>query len=425
MANPARTRSRRIPSLIGVSMTLAAAVVFAGCSSGEIPPSSGETPAQPVEKTGFADMEPVVLKVATLYGPENYSTQVLEDYTDAVTEATEGKVTFEYFYAGSLLPQNEIASGLGDGLVDLAVLMQVYTPADFPIDNWISKAGFLHDTGPIIGPMQGQAALLDWAFSSDEYMAEIESHNLTPIIPRFLAVYSYDLICKDPVSSLADAAGKRMRVGGEAWAQEAENIGGVPVTVPSADAYSAFQQGVVDCHMGGMGEINALGLTDHGKNYTSGGFTGWTSIMVSMNTDSWDALPLIAQQAMWDQIPVYIESGLIRTAEANLDFVGNAATAGVNFITPARDFTDAVAKHHQNVLTELPNNAPTAITNANATLSAFVDAHAEWLDKVTALGYPSDWASWAEYYKAGAPAQDYAEYLDLLTEEVLSKHRPK
>lgn len=401
---------------------LGTVALLAACSPAD---SRGSTNADEVSEAGsLSDMTPVTLKIGTLYGPENWQTTPMVAYTDAVTEATEGKIEFEYYYAGSLVPPAEMATGLRDGLIDLAHIVPAYTPANFPQDTWVNNLSWASDTSPVAGTLQAAAATLDWAVNSEEYLAEIEGEGLVPLLPRLQTVHQYGLLCMDEVVTLDQADGKRVRAGGEAWSAETENIGGVPVNMPTTEVYTAFQQGLVDCYMGGPEDTHALGLADHGKHWTSANFTGWSSAGVMMSQATWDSLPIEAQQAMWDQLPVFLEAFFESNFAINAEFVASADDTGMIFAPPAEDMEAAIETHHEQLLSDLTTTAPGSVSDPEDAVARWIDAHDRWLTIVTDdLGYSAEESQWADVQDAAAI--DVQPWAERVYEDLLAPLRPE
>lgn len=420
---PSTSSFRSGPRKITRSLVVAAsagALLLAGCAS----PGGGNDSASAAE--GFDEISPINLKIATLYGPDNWQTTPMEAFTDAITEATEGKVTFEYFYSGALVPPEEMASGLRDGLVDMAHIVPVYTAAVFPYDNYINQLSFVSDPSPVAGSLQAAGATLEWGWETDEYLAEFEDEGLVPLLPRLQTVHTYGMLCQSDSDEVSSIAGKRVRAGGEAWANEVTNLGGVPVSMPSADAYTAFQQGLLDCAISGAEDVFALGLTDHGKSWNSAGFTGWSSAGVFMSDLTWNSLPLIVKQAIWEQLPVFLEAFFESQFETNLAFLEEGQSSGVEFVVPEEAMRERIDEYHDTVLASIAESAPSGITDADAAVQRWSDLHEQWYAQVTDdLGFDATPQSWAEYVEAnGSELPDLEEWARSVYERVLEDRIP-
>ena len=413
---PRRTALR--PLAVAVAVV---ALVLTGCSS-----SGDSGSSATAEADGFDSIDPINLKIATLYGPDNWQTTPMAAFTDAITEATDGKVTFEYFYAGALVPAAEMASGLRDGLVDMAHIVPVYTAAVFPYDNYINQLSFVSDPSPIAGSLQAAGATLQWGWETEEYLAEFEAEGLVPLLPRLQTVHTYGLLCNEDAGSLSSVEGKRVRAGGEAWANEVTDLGGVPVSMPSADAYTAFQQGLLDCAVSGAEDVYALGLTDHGKSWNSAGMTGWSSAGVFMSELTWQRLPLIVKQAIWEQLPVFLESFFEAQFETNLGFLEQGETTGVEFVVPDPDMKESISDYHDSVIADIASSAPAEVTDADAAVARWTELHDAWYDEVTGtLGFNAAPQSWAEYVaEYGADVPDLGDWAQAVYDEILADRLP-
>ncbi len=364
------------------------------------------------------EMDPLTLKVATLYGPDNWQTAPMQAFTDSIEEKSDGKISFEYFYAGSVLAPDEIVDGLRDGLADLAYFVQVYTPAKFPMDDWISQAAFLSDPDPIGGHLQSIGASAEWAINDADFTTEFEAQGVTPLIPRVQVIHTYDLLCTDPVTTLGEAAGATVRIGGPSWAEAAESLGMNPVSLAGEELYTGMQQGVVDCFMGGQSDMAGLNLLDLGQNFVSTGFAGFSSYAIGIGTEQWESLPLEAQQLIWDEIPTYLEAFAESSFGAVAEFQQAVDEQGVTIHEPADDLAEAAAEHNDEVLAGLIEASPDSVSDPEATVASFEEMHDKWFEVVDELGL------------FGLPEEqiadtDTSEWVDRVWTEVFEAHRPE
>ena len=398
---------------------LALALAVTGCSAGET--SSANKRAV----TSIEEMEDITFRVATLSGPDVYTSKPIIEYTEAVTEATEGKIEFEFFYGNSLLPIDELAIGLRDGLVDLAIVIPSYSPATFPLDTWVSELGFAADASPVTGTLQGNAALLDWAFNTDEYLADFEAQGIKPLLPRLSTDHRYTLQCTDVVTTLDDIQGKRVKVGGETWANEVSNLGGVPVDMTASDVYSGLQQGVIDCQLAGMLDAVSLGITDHADQFLNVGAAGWTSNSLMMSQAAWDKLPLIAQQAMWDALPIYLETHVEAVMNEHIATFSDE-NLGVTVHEPSADVLHAVEQHHEEILATHSESAPDSVAKPKEVSASLIELYETWDERVAAMGYPDNSPSWQSYVEDhGTEPIDVEVWLEAVTEDILAPRRPQ
>lgn len=405
-----KTPSRTKWPMSMFAMAGIAGLALTGCTA----ESSGSGSASGIEST--------TLKVATMYGPENWQTLAMQEYTDAITASTDGAITFEYFYGDALLGSDELASGLKDGIIDLATFVPTYTAASFPTDAWASDLGYMADPSPVAGALQGIAATMEWGFETDGYHDELVGQGLQPLVPRYMIHHKYGVLCSSENATLDALAGKRARVGSASATGEAEALNMVPTSVAGAETYSAFQQGVLDCSWTNVPDMMSLSLTDHAKYYNSAGLMGFSSMALAMGETKWASLSPEAQAAIWGELPVYLEAMIRGNFEANIDALD---VDGMNWLTPDAAVTETITEYHAQLDSTVADNAPGTIDDPQAAVDAMRTANDEWLATVTDLGYDADAASWDEYVSAhSAEVPDLQPYIDAITEQILDEHAP-
>ncbi|MFT4160506.1 TRAP transporter substrate-binding protein DctP [Shinella sp.] len=280
------TSSRRGRILVQLgAMAAVGAFALTACSPGSADPT----------ETAAEDFDEVQLSVTLGDSATTTIGSSMVAWQEAVTEATGGKVTFENFFSGSLVPSAEGLEAVGSGLADIAELPAVYVPQQLPTTVWLDSV-----TSALVSPqwpadfLEGQAgiAALD---SSPQVVADAEAAGVHWL--GTLWTPGFSLLCVPEVTDLASAAGKRVRAGGTVISQELEALGMVTVTVPIGEAYDALQRGVVDCIALSLPSLLELGFTDVAKNLVTLSMTG-TARTVFMNKDKWDGLSEATQSAL-------------------------------------------------------------------------------------------------------------------------------
>jgi TRAP-type transport system periplasmic protein len=77
---------------------------------------------------------------------------------------------------------------------------------------------------------------------------------------RIVATYPFPaqvIFCRQPVSSLADLKGRKIRTFGSSLNDFVTAVGGQPVSIAFPEVYSALERGVADCGVTGTGSGNA------------------------------------------------------------------------------------------------------------------------------------------------------------------------
>jgi TRAP-type transport system periplasmic protein len=135
----------------------------------------------------------------------------------------------------------------------------------------VLRAGQIDLGGIALPTVAGDAPLLDiidlaGLLSSHEMgrkVAEAVMPELNKELERFgvkiIATYPFPaqvFCCRDPITSLADVKGRRVRTPGGSQNDFIQSIGGQPVAIGFPEVYSALERGVVDCAVTGTATGN-------------------------------------------------------------------------------------------------------------------------------------------------------------------------
>lgn len=382
----------------------------------------GQAPSGPAAASD-AGITPRAFTVTTLAGPEHWQPLSFQAFTDAVEAASDGAFTFDYQYGAALIPPAEQAKGIGDGAADLGYLYLGYTPADFPIDAWRAPAASQADPRPVVGRLQAAGASLEWSLTNDELLREFEDNNLVPLAQTMI-LESYELICDEPVTDLASASGKTVRVGGQQWAAEAEALGMSPVFMTADELFDGLQRGVVDCYLGAANEMAGLGIwdIDRVKHFTSLASAGSDGYTAAFGRSTWDELTPEEQGLFLDAVPAYLGALFSKGIEQTANFYATAPEKGIQF-HEAAGLQQSLTAHQQGAIDALPTTAPPGVADPRALMANYVELFGKWGGIVEELGYVQPQATWAEWAAAGNTDIDLGPWLDAVTEEVLTPAR--
>lgn len=367
----------------------------------------------------------VVLKF-TSFEPEQIQGPQAKKFADAVAEATDGEISVEFYWSESLLPADEMAKGIAAGVADVGMYLPPYNPSDFPVSNWATALAAAGDSSFPLNVVQQMSAYAEFALDNEEIVEEFESQGLKILSPQ-AAFPSYNILCDEPVTSLEDARGTRIRVGGQLWAKQAEAVGMEPVALAGSEVYEALQRGIVDCVMHYPTAYIGNSLWDIGKEFTTTDFTGWNAQFIVIGLDKWNSLSLEHQQAVWDAGVEYY----MATLEKTLDDYERFATEGIeehdlNFHEPDAQFVAAIDEAKQASLDAAQDSPPTGVTDPDAFIAEYMAVTDYWGEYgVNELGLAAN--------DDTPPAQAWTQSGDLdvnqwrshVKEMVFDKHRPQ
>lgn len=377
--------------------------------------------ALPAVADTLADMKPMKLRVASLYGPDNWFTAPMEAYTARIEARTEGKVTFEYFYAGSLVPTKEMTSALGAGLFDFGFVLPSYEPAKFSVDEWQGSLAIPTNQNPILEYVTTALSHFEWTAGLEAHTNQFIRAGIQPVMPSFSISGAYGLLCKDNNETLADLAGKRSRVAGSTWTGEAQNLGLTPVSLPITEVYQAFQSGVIDCWMGHIADAGANGVFDHGKYFNLGiGLTAYSQALYGFNKDTWEAFPDDVKDIIWDETAAYAAELLQAALTQQYTTAVTSSEKGVTYTLPDAEVMEKVQNYHDAVRAQAAQKAPADIADAAGQLTRLEQTRQKWQARFeTELGFGGGYDSWGSFIAQGGKMPDFTPLKEIILKEIV------
>ncbi|MFC5992975.1 TRAP transporter substrate-binding protein DctP [Pseudonocardia hispaniensis] len=399
-----------------LSLAIAASVlVLAGCSGGG-----------PAASDGGGDT--ITLKAASpAAGPEHFNSTPLIAYLDAVKKASGGRIDYEIYYGGALVPAAEIGNALGDGTVDLGMILASYKPDDYQVSNWLSQAAFVGHTEAPGSVLEKSAADLEWWWTNDDARkADWTDNGIVPMLPGVTPSAAYQMLCREPVTNLAEARGRTVKTSGTAEVATAKAMGMASTSIPAAETFEALQRGVVDCVFNNPGGMAHNGFWDAAKHFTTVNLPPFITWGLFFSEATWDRLSPEDRAILWENLPAYLEKEMANAIDIETTFYQGAPAKGVTLHDADEGLRSAIRDQQRGVLQDLPARAPSVLTDPSAALQDYLGLHDKWNGMLkTDLGIASDdsWAQWAS--QQNVPAVPVAEFARKLYDEVLASRMPE
>jgi len=222
----------------------------------------------------------------------------------------------------------------------------------------------------------------------------------------------YQLACREPVKSLADLKGKRVRATGGST-ELMSQAGAVPIAATLPEAVNLIQRGGLDCQFGVHTWLKTFSYADFAKNITEMplGMTG-PAVGMLMNRDAWNKMTP-------DQKKIHLKSSARISAELALgQFVIEneqilnelKQTKGVQMI-PVTDKAawDAVTAKYDAAQREknISDAKKFGVADPGAVIDAYAKAREKWSKLSPGIGRDIDKfadAIWNEVYSKVDPA---------------------
>ena len=218
---------------------------------------------------------------------------VTTEICNMIEKNTDGRITFDIFYAPELTPADEMFDALRDRTFEMGFLISGY------LKGMIPAAGILD--GPFCGGWDDLNFLMYDLGIFDLYNGELAKFGLVGLdyFGDFKAIVS-----KEPITSLADMQGLKMRSFGihmDIWTA----VGAAPAYIPMSEIYTSLATGVVDAahtNYATLYGLKAHELTDY-----------YTTPAMPMGAGS----PHAISQSLLDELPDDLAKIIILTGMEN------------------------------------------------------------------------------------------------------------
>ncbi|SLN66802.1 TRAP transporter substrate-binding protein DctP [Oceanibacterium hippocampi] len=181
----------------------------------------------------------VVLRMNHQLSAQTLSSEVDAWAAQQILERTNGEVEIKIFWSEGLGKSSENLSLLKNQAMDMAAFSPAYFPAQLPFHTAPNSLPMAID-----GPKQAQVLMDRLVEEVPAYRMEqaangirlISMHIINPYIP----------ISKEPITSVADMTGLKVRTWGKHMPRMAEAVSATPVSMSVPEIYENLSRGVID-----------------------------------------------------------------------------------------------------------------------------------------------------------------------------------
>jgi len=267
-------------------------------------------------------------------------------WMNEVTARTNGRITFETFWAGSLVGPPEVLDAPGKGVVDISMGLWIYAPGKVPLGNFDYVFPF-NDPD-----MRTQVKIKREMFERIPALyAELAQFNIAPLF-TFEAIPPYNILSLEPIRTLDDLKGKKVGHTPVEHTPIFEAVGAVSVISPATEFYTRLERGVVDAIDLPMLIQEIFKPREVAKYYTTIDIASPVPYTMWANLDLWNSLTP-EDKRIWQEVGIEADEvhiAALEEAEAKVRQVYEED--GVTFYTmPAADIEKWV-KAMPDVVTE-------------------------------------------------------------------------
>jgi TRAP-type C4-dicarboxylate transport system substrate-binding protein len=238
-----------------------------------------------------AQPKPVVWNLPHVAAPTYYHTVNLNAFAARVKERSQGRMEIRVHPASSLYPGPELIPAVLDGRAEIAPVLSAYL-TDVLLEMGVLELPFM--TSSIEEHRKAAEALRPF------FAERMAGRGL-----RLLTIHTWpsqQLFSNQPLRTLADWKGKKLRVYGAESADLVRSLGGAPVSIPFGEVYTALQRGVVDGAMTSATNAEPMKFFEVAKFLNYWYLTGASIEFLAVNGKAWAGLPADLQQAVLDAL---------------------------------------------------------------------------------------------------------------------------
>ncbi len=219
------------------------------------------------------------------------STSSLADdwVSQEVEKRSNGQVKMQMFWAGAAGSPAEIFDLVSTAALDAAAVTPSWFAANLPFFAPLSSAPFTYDD-----PAHVQRVSNTLYAEVPALAAEAEANNLH--VMRFALFNEYHMLCTQPLRTIEDFKGRKVRSQGDYFPILLNELGATPVTVLPGEFYESMQRGTIDCIVLPYDFLVSNRLYEvakYGSDVSFGPIVGHMSVM---NLGAWNGLDPAVQE---------------------------------------------------------------------------------------------------------------------------------
>jgi len=322
----------------------------------------------------------------------------IQPYFERVAQQSGGTVKWEMMSGGVAGGFKAAVEAVRDSLVDGAVIVPLYTPAEMADSMVLADLGLMLEN-----PLVAVGAFSETVLAGDpRFLKTYEKLNILPLGGS--ATAPYHMMCRTPVSNAASIRGKRFWASGP-WGIMVRELGGTPVNVSASELYEALQRGQVDCVIGPVAWLKSFALWDVVKVVTREsmglGVGNWA---LTVNLKTWKGLSPKAQEVMASNLPFLVGNHMFAYVAEGAEVLEASKAKGVQTVALGPDVVAMLDKARAQVRQQaIDTGKRRGVEDSDKIVEAFFGKVAKW-EKIVA-----DAAAGPEHFSKALDAEVYSK----------------
>lgn len=242
----------------------------------------------------LAQNDPIKLKISYQF-PEHHFVTVgcINPFIKGVEERLPGRVVFERYPAEQLAKAFNQLDSVRNRVADIGIHNLAYTPQVTPLSTFLEMPG-------VFGFDHTLAAQRAWDKLAKNELTKVEFAR-AKVVPAWVFVtspYQFQMAKPEPITSLDQLKGKKLRVPGAGAEMALDLIGAVGVRVPASDLYLAIQRGTVDGSIISTSALPAYKLDEVVSSISTNASWGASPFIAAMHESRWNGFPEEVRKAI-------------------------------------------------------------------------------------------------------------------------------
>ena len=240
-----------------------------------------------------AAQKPIEFTYSNFFPFAHFNSQLIASWIEQIEKRTNGAVKISLHSDGGGYKGNEIFDAVEKGNTDIGMSILGYTPTRFPAMIFVDL--------PMGYPNGRVATCVINKFCARFKLTE-SGKDFENVKLLYLQAHGPGIIhSQKPIYSLDDIKGIKVRTHGFGI-KIIQALGGIPVGMPQAEAYSALQKKLVDATLSPLEVLKGWKQAEVIKYTVESSCIGYTSGMfVTMNKEKWESLPENVQK-VFDEV---------------------------------------------------------------------------------------------------------------------------
>lgn len=221
--------------------------------------------------------------IALPHSEESGENDGVEWYLNEVEERSDGRISFDVYYNGSLIGGPELPDAVADGRVQGGWYANTYWPERVPLHNVASLPFDAMD------PYADSRAFYELYQTNDAFKEEIQSTGLH--VPIFHGYTRTVFATQEPLDDLDALSSGRFRTIGTVG-EVLEDLGSDTVFLDAPDIYESLSRGIIDGVAGyPFSQVVSDGFTEVAPHITDIGYGTYSSAGLGLDLKWYESLP--------------------------------------------------------------------------------------------------------------------------------------